>query len=243
MEHVVRGRGIRKTYRGGRVTALDGVDLDVEAGELVAVVGASGSGKSTLLSCLSGLETVDAGVVVVEGQRLDRLDDDRRTAHRGRRMGFVFQDFHLLPVLTAIENVELPLLLLGERPRRARRRASELLEHVGLAGRAAHRPDELSGGEQQRVAVARALAHDPAVVWADEPTGNLDSEATATVLELLRTVNREGRTVVVVTHDAVVAAAASRVVTMRDGRVVEPPSAGPDGGLDAPPTPVGATRP
>ena len=242
MDYVVQARGVRKTYRGGRVTALDGVDVDVETGELVAIVGASGSGKSTLLSCLSGLETVDAGVVVVDGERLDRLDDDRRTAHRGRRMGFVFQDFHLLPVLTAVENVELPLLLLGERPRRARRRASELLEHVGLEARAAHRPDELSGGEQQRVAVARALAHDPAVVWADEPTGNLDSEATAAVLELLRTVNREGRSVVVVTHDAVVAAAASRVVTMRDGQVVEPPSAGPDGATDAP-TPVGATRP
>src|SRR5919202_573532 len=159
---------------------------------------------------------------------------DRVTALDGRGMGFVFQEFPLLPVLTAVENVELPLLLLGERPRRARRRASELLEHVGLGARAAHRPDELSGGEQQRVAVARALAHDPAVVWADEPTGNLDSEATATVLELLRTVNREGRTVVVVTHDAVVAAAASRVVTMRDGRVVEASSAGPDGPLDAP---------
>jgi putative ABC transport system ATP-binding protein len=242
MDYVVQARGVRKTYRGGRVTALDGVDVDVETGELVAIVGASGSGKSTLLSCLSGLETVDAGVVVVEGERLDRLDDDRRTVHRGRRMGFVFQDFHLLPVLTAVENVELPLLLLGERPRHARRRASALLDQVGLAARAAHRPDELSGGEQQRVAVARALAHNPAVVWADEPTGNLDSEATATVLELLRIVNREGRTVVVVTHDAAVAAAVSRVVTMRDGRVVEPPSAGPAGALDAP-TPVGATRP
>jgi putative ABC transport system ATP-binding protein len=220
MEPIVQARGVSKVYRAGRdVTALDGVDLRIAAGELVAVIGPSGSGKTTLLNCLSGLEEIDAGEIVVDGERLDGLSDVRRTAHRARRMGFVFQAFHLLPVLSAAENVELPLLLQGVRPRPARAGALQALDRVGLAARARHRPDQLSGGEQQRVAVARALVHRPAILWADEPTGNLDSEATDAVLGLLVELNDTGQTLVVVTHNPLVAAPAHRIIAMRDGRI------------------------
>ena len=203
------------------------MDLQVARGEMVAIMGPSGSGKTTLLNCLSGLERIEDGRILIDGQSMQDLDDDDRTAYRAKHMGFVFQAFNLLPVLTAAENVEIPLLLLGERSREARSRAVEMLGQVGLGERASHRPDELSGGEQQRVAVARALVHRPAVVWADEPTGNLDSEATKAVMGLLVRLNREGQTMVLVTHNPQVAAAAARIVRMRDGRVEAPRENGP----------------
>lgn len=220
MDVIVRARAVRKVYRNGsEVAALKGVDLDILAGELVAIVGPSGSGKTTLLNCLSGLETIDQGEILVAGEDLAALRDSQRTEYRAKHMGFVFQAFHLLPVLSAAENVELPLLLLGVRGRDARSRALETLGLVGLADRARHRPAQLSGGEQQRVAVARALVHRPAVVWADEPTGNLDSESTEAVMALITQLNGEGQTIAMVTHNPQTAAAAARTVRMRDGRI------------------------
>jgi putative ABC transport system ATP-binding protein len=171
------------------------------------------------LNCLSGLERIDGGQILVDGSDLETLSDNARTGYRARHMGFVFQAFNLLPVLTAVENVEIPLLLLGQRPRPAREQAMAMLETLGLADRAKHRPDMLSGGEQQRVAVARALVHQPAIVWADEPTGNLDTEGTEVVVELLVRLNKEGQTMVLVTHNPAVAGRAQRTVRMRDGRI------------------------
>jgi putative ABC transport system ATP-binding protein len=220
MEPVVRADGVRKTYRNGStVEALAGVDVHVRGGELLAVVGPSGSGKTTLLNCLSGLEHLDEGRVEVEGHDLGRLSDDDLTDWRARRMGFVFQAFNLLPVLSAVENVEIPLLLAGARRSSVRRRAMEMLDAVALAHRADHRPNQLSGGEQQRVTVARALVHGPAVVWADEPTGNLDSETGAQIVDLLAEVTAAGHTVVLVTHDAALASRADRTIRMRDGHI------------------------
>jgi putative ABC transport system ATP-binding protein len=214
---------VRKVYRTGEieVEALVGLDLAVHRGELVAVMGPSGSGKTTLLNCLSGLDEIDGGRVLVEGQDLFALSDAKRTAHRARSMGFIFQAFNLIPVFTAAENVELPLLLGGTPARAARRRALQMLERVGLGHRVGHRPNELSGGEQQRVTVARALAARPAIVWADEPTGNLDTQMAAQVIDLLHELNREdGQTIVLVTHDPAIGAAAGRLLCMRDGRLV-----------------------
>jgi putative ABC transport system ATP-binding protein len=217
---IVQARRLRKVYRGANhVEALRGIDLEVERGEMVAIVGPSGSGKTTLLNCLSGLDTFDGGQVVVDGQDLSKMPDRARTAYRCQNMGFVFQAFNLLPVLSALENVEIPLLLQGVSGGDSRRRSLEMLETLGLAHRAQHRPDQLSGGEQQRVAVARALVHRPAVVWADEPTGNLDSEVTNVIVELLVRMNREGQTIVLVTHNQQVADRAWRTLRMRDGRV------------------------
>ncbi len=220
MDAIVRATGVRKVYHSGtEVEALSKVDLDVARGEMVAIVGPSGSGKTTLLNCLSGLERIDEGEILIDGTDLATMKDDARTEFRARSMGFVFQAFNLLPVLSAVENVEIPLLLIGTGAREARKRALETLEQVGLAPRADHRPDQLSGGEQQRVAVARALVHQPAVVWADEPTGNLDSESSAAVMELFRSLNQDGQTIVMVTHDQRIAARASRTIGMRDGRI------------------------
>jgi putative ABC transport system ATP-binding protein len=217
---IVQASRLRKVYRGAsEVEALRGVDMVVERGEMVAVVGPSGSGKTTLLNCLSGLDRFDGGKVLVDGADLATMSDRQRTAYRCRSMGFVFQAFNLLPVLTAAENVEIPLLLQGIGGRQARQRALEMLETLGLAHRARHRPDQLSGGEQQRVAVARALVHRPAVVWADEPTGNLDTEVTQVIVELLMRMNKEGQTIVLVTHNPLVAERAARTVRMRDGRI------------------------
>ncbi len=216
---LVSARGITKTYRTGDllVPALKGVDLDIEAGEFLVVMGPSGNGKSTLLNCLSGLDSIDAGHVVIDGQDIHEMSDRARTAHRAANMGFVFQSFNLIPVLSAAENVELPLLASRAKPKEARQRAEAMLDRVGLADRGRHRPAELSGGEQQRVAVARALVTEPAVVWADEPTGNLDSATAGAVIELFHEMNAAGQTMVVVTHDAAIGETAHRVVEVRDG--------------------------
>jgi putative ABC transport system ATP-binding protein len=220
---VIEARGLRKTYVSGklRVPALRGVDLSIARGEILAIVGPSGCGKTTLLHCLSGLEDFEAGDVFVEGLALRGLSDARKAEQRARRMGFVFQSYNLLPVLNALENVELPLLLAGASQRDTRRRALRALEVVGLENRLRHRPSELSGGQQQRVAIARALAPEPAVIFADEPTGNLDSDSAEEVMSLIARLNRDnGQTFVLVTHAREVAARAGRIVRMRDGEVV-----------------------
>jgi putative ABC transport system ATP-binding protein len=223
--------GVAKTYRTGadEVTALKGVDLSVASGEFLAVMGPSGSGKTTLLNCLSGLDDIDAGTVVLGGRSIHQMSDADRTRHRASSMGFVFQAFNLIPVFTAAENVELPLLLAGEGARAARRAAVATLERIGLGHRLDHRPGELSGGEQQRVAVARALAGRPLVVWADEPTGNLDSETAAAVLGLLAELHADGLTLVLVTHDHGIGASAQRRIVVRDGTIVGDERSAPEG--------------
>jgi putative ABC transport system ATP-binding protein len=213
---------VQKVYRNGdlSVPALVDLDLRVNPGELVAVMGPSGSGKTTLLNCLSGLDDIDAGEVFVDGEEIHSMPDARRTEHRARRMGFIFQSFNLIPVFTAVENVELPLLVTGIRPKDARRQAYAILDRVELGERGDHKPAELSGGEQQRVAIARALVSEPAIVWADEPTGNLDSHTAAAVLDLLHEVHAAGQTLVIVTHDAGIGASGTRLVQVRDGLIV-----------------------
>ena len=219
---ILEASGVCKTYRTGAetVAALKDVDLSVPAGQFVAVMGPSGSGKTTLLNCLSGLDDIDAGRVLVDGESIHEMSDAKRTRHRAGSMGFVFQAFNLIPVFTATENVELPLLLAGADPRKARAAAQETLARVGLGHRLHYRPTQLSGGEQQRVTVARALAGKPRIVWADEPTGNLDSETAASVLSLLRELHAEGLTLMLVTHDEAIGASAQRRVVVRDGVVV-----------------------
>jgi putative ABC transport system ATP-binding protein len=225
---------VRKVYRTGStdVEALRGLDLEVGAGEFLAVMGPSGSGKTTLLNCLSGLDSIDGGRVVVEGRSIHELSDKARTRHRAGTMGFIFQAFNLIPVFTSSENVELPLLLAGASEGEARRRAEETLARVGLGHRFGHRPPELSGGEQQRVAIARALAGRPRIVWADEPTGNLDSETAVAVMNLLGELHEEGLTIILVTHDPTVAARGDRLVTVKDGLVVGDESLGSPAGRE-----------
>jgi ABC-type lipoprotein export system ATPase subunit len=219
---IVQASGVHKVYHTGQVSvpALRGVDLNVWRGEMVAIMGPSGSGKTTLLNCLSGLDTADQGQVLIEGVSLSEMSDRQRTAYRARRMGFVFQFYNLLPVLSAVENVELPLLVSGVRLGEARKRALEALAQVGLAQRAHHRPAELSGGERQRTTIARALVNRPALVWADEPTGDLDSETAGEIMDVLVDLNRAQRlTCILVTHDRAVGARCERIVRMRDGLV------------------------
>ena len=221
-DSIVAAQGVHKWFRNGKleVHALRGIDIAIKPGEMVAIMGPSGCGKNTLLNCLSGLDDFDKGEVYIEGVRLRTMSDKERTRYRARRMGFVFQLHNLLPVITAVENVELPLLVSGMRPGMARKRAMEALEQVGLADRAHHRPAELSGGQRQRVTVARALVNNPAIVWADEPTGSLDSKSAQDVFALMRRLNQErGQTFVVVTHDPEVAAACDRVIHMLDGEI------------------------
>jgi putative ABC transport system ATP-binding protein len=223
MPPILEARALTKTYVSGRlrVTALREVDLAIAPGEIVAVVGPSGCGKTTLLHCLSGLEDFDQGDVLIEERSLRGLSDAEKAAYRARRMGFVFQSYNLLPVLDALENVELPLLLAGWRSQPARQRALQTLEVVGLENRVRHRPSELSGGQQQRVALARALAAEPAVIFADEPTGNLDSEAAEDVMQLIERLNAvNAQTFVLVTHAREVAERAGRIIRMRDGEIV-----------------------
>lgn len=221
---MIWARGVNKTYSTGsvQVHALRGIDLDVRQGEMVAVMGPSGCGKTTLLNCLSGLDEVDSGEIKIENTELHRLPDDERSDYRARRMGFVFQLYNLLPVLSAVENVEMPLLVSGTKPGDARNRSMEILDVVGLADRAHHLPGELSGGQRQRVTIARALVNEPTIIWADEPTGDLDSETAEEIIQLMRELNRQnGQTFVVVTHDDYIGSCTDRIIRMRDGQVVD----------------------
>jgi len=220
---IVEGTGVSKVYTTGKVSvkALQDINLKIYKGEIVVIMGPSGCGKTTLLNCFSGLDIPTAGRVLVEGKDIYRMSDRQRSYHRAKRMGFVFQAFNLLPVLTAVENVEIPLLVAGVNMRLARKKALSTLSSVGLESRAFYKPMELSGGEQQRVAIARALVNDPAIIWADEPTGNLDSESSKKVIDLISKINRERRaTFVIVTHDKGVAQIGNRVIHMRDGRLM-----------------------
>jgi ABC-type lipoprotein export system ATPase subunit len=226
---IIVAKRIHKTYRTGEVEvhALRGVDLEIQAGEMVAIMGPSGCGKTTLINCLSGLDQIDSGEVLIEGTALHKMKDKVRTTYRAQRMGFVFQTYNLLPVISAVENVEMPMLVSSVRPKDARQRALHALAQVGLADRANHRPAELSGGQRQRVTIARALVNNPAIVWADEPTGNLDSQTADDVLALMQRLNREqGQTFVIVTHDAKIGDLCDRVILMRDGEIVDDGKAG-----------------
>jgi putative ABC transport system ATP-binding protein len=219
---MIRAEGVKKTYDTGKVVveALRGVDLEVRQGEMVAVMGPSGSGKTTLLNTLSGLDEIDEGVIEIDGRDLAKMRDRERTLYRASNMGFVFQFYNLLPVLTAVENVEMPLLLKGNRlsAKAARQKAYEALEAVGLADQGDQLPGELSGGQRQRVTIARALVNQPAIVWADEPTGDLDSRTAQDIMDLMRKLNREnGQTFVIVTHDPEIGAQCDRIITIRDG--------------------------
>jgi ABC-type lipoprotein export system ATPase subunit len=229
---IVEALHVDKRFRSHNmvVSALTDVTFTVAHGEIVAIMGPSGSGKTTLLNCLAGLDTTDNGRILIAGTDLAKLSDGQRTDFRARTMGFIFQSFNLLPVLSAVENVELPLLIAGQHAGTARRKARDLLNLVGLHDRERHLPAELSGGQRQRVAIARALINDPAIVWADEPTGNLDSESAQEVMDLLCHLNREyGQTLVLVTHAFDIGARAHRMLGMRDGRMVAlPPTRPPD---------------
>jgi putative ABC transport system ATP-binding protein len=223
-ETIVEALSVDKRYDTGtlQVHALRGVSFAVPRGEMVAIMGPSGSGKTTLLNCLSGLDAIDGGEVLIEGVPLSEMSDEQRTDYRARRMGFVFQFYNLMPVLSTVENVELPLLVARVPAKKARRRALDALELVGLGERAAHVPDELSGGQRQRATIARALVNEPAIVWADEPTGDLDSENAEEIVALMRRLNREQElTFLIVTHDIGVGRATDRIVRMVDGRIVD----------------------
>ena len=221
---IVEARRLQKVYDTGavRVDALKGVDLAIRPGEMVSIMGPSGCGKTTLLNCLSGLDSIDDGDVLIEGVSLAAMSDRERTDYRAAHMGFVFQFYNLMPVLTAVENVELPLLVARVPVKEARAKALDALELVGMRARADHVPDELSGGERQRTTIARSLVNDPSIVWADEPTGDLDSENAGEITDLMRHLNRErGLTFLIVTHDITVGRKADRIVRMLDGEVVE----------------------
>ena len=220
---IIEAKGVVKTYDTGKikVEALKGVDFSVEKGEMMAIMGPSGCGKTTMLNCLSGLDDLTGGHVFLEGKDVHAMKDDERTTYRAQKMGFIFQNFNLLPVLTAAENVELPLLLVGISTKEAREKAIKALSLVGMEERKDHKPAELSGGQQQRVTIARSLVNEPAIVWADEPTGNLDTEKSAEVIDLMKTLNKEkGLTFVIVTHDPGVGRKCARVVEMRNGLIV-----------------------
>ena len=221
---IISCQDVIKTYVSGdiRVEALKGISMSIEKGEMVAVMGPSGCGKTTLLNCLSGIDDVTSGKVFIENAELTEMDDNAKTRFRAKRMGFIFQFYNLLPVLSAVENVELPLLISGENPKVARESALALLETVGLKDRAMLRPASLSGGERQRVTIARALVNKPALVWADEPTGDLDKKTADEVVALMRRLNQENQqTFVIVTHDPEVGMKCDRIVHMRDGEIVD----------------------
>lgn len=222
-DEMIRANAVVKTYDTGsnKIQALRSVDFAVRRGEMVAVMGPSGCGKTTLLNCLSGLDDIDSGQIWLEGTDLGKLSDKQRTDYRARRMGFIFQVYNLLPVLSAVENVELPLLVSGIKPKEARAKAIDALKTVGLEQWAGHRPAELSGGQRQRTTIARALVNSPAIVWGDEPTGALDSKTANEILDLMRDLNkRVGLTLVLVTHDPGVGAGCDRIVRMRDGLII-----------------------
>jgi putative ABC transport system ATP-binding protein len=221
---IIDATDVVKVYDSGdvKVQALRGVSLQVPRGEMLAIMGPSGCGKTTLLNCLSGLDTIDGGRILIDGTDINTLDDNTKTTYRARRMGFVFQFYNLLPVLSAVENVELPLVVSGTGGREARNRALDALEQVGLRDWAEHRPAQLSGGQRQRVTIARALVNDPAIVWADEPTGDLDSETADEIMTLMEQLNQQkGLTFVIVTHDIGVGRRADRIVRMVDGQIVD----------------------
>lgn len=215
-------QGLWKIYEMGdeKVQAVRGIDLEINTGEMVAIMGPSGCGKTTLLNILSGIDDPSAGQVTVAGKPLFGISDDERTDLRGKEMGFIFQKFHLLDVMSAVENVEIPLLLLGENPEEARAKSMLALEKVGLEDRSEHRPAELSGGQQQRVSIARAVVHNPSVILCDEPTGNLDSITSKQVMSILSGLNDAGSTLVIVTHDKEIAKRCSRIIQISDGRIV-----------------------
>lgn len=218
--HIVVAKGVKKTYDTGKVKvdALRGVDLEVKEGEMIAVMGPSGCGKTTLLNCLSGLDDITKGEIFIRGKPLSKMNDKVRTAYRASKIGFIFQAYNLLPVLTAAENVELPLLISGTHPKEARKAALESLRSVGLEEWQSHKPAELSGGQQQRVTIARSLVNKPEIVFGDEPTGNLDSESSKDIMTLLSKLNKENKqTFIIVTHDYNVGKLADRIVMMRDG--------------------------
>jgi len=226
---IIDARDVVKTYHSDKVEvhALRGVSLSVPRGEMVAIMGPSGCGKTTLLNCLSGLDEIDAGLILINGSDINKMSDNDRTEFRAKQMGFVFQFYNLLPVLSAVENVELPLLVSGTKPKVARRQAEEALDLVHLGDWARHRPAQLSGGQRQRVTIARALVNTPAIVWGDEPTGDLDTENANEVMDLIGDLNRrQGQTFVIVTHAPEVAARCHRIVRMRDGRIVSEEAAG-----------------
>ncbi len=220
---IIEAADIHKTYSsdGNVVQALRGVSMTIRKGEMVAVMGPSGCGKTTLLNTLSGLDSIDRGLIRIEGQEIAKMPDNAKTDYRARRMGFVFQFYNLLPVLSSIENVELPLLVSGVAPRTARERGEAALARVGLADWAGHRPAQLSGGQRQRVTIARALVNEPAIVWGDEPTGDLDSVNAGEVMDLIQELNETNtQTFVIVTHDAGVGGRCHRVIRMVDGQIV-----------------------
>ncbi len=251
---IIEAIGLHKVYISGQVKleALRGVDFAVARGEMVAIMGPSGCGKTTLLNCLSGLDDFDAGDVRIAGTSLRGMSDNRKTEYRAKSMGFIFQVYNLLPVLNAVENVELPLLVSGVKPGEARKRAGTALELVGLPGKNKSRPAELSGGQRQRVTIARSLVNHPAIIWADEPTGALDSEAANEIIDLMCLLNKEqGQSVVLVTHALEVGQRADRIVRMRDGRIEEAGAGQGAGGMDGmlttgpvpqPPSPLDGKR-
>ncbi len=221
-ESIINAIDVVKTYDTGRVkvNALRGINLQIDPGEMVAIMGPSGCGKTTLLNCLSGLDVIDSGQVIVESVDLSTMSDNAKTEHRAERMGFIFQFYNLLPVLSAVENVELPLLVSGTSAKEARRKAIDALEVVKLADWATHKPAELSGGQRQRVTIARALVNDPAIVWGDEPTGDLDSTNASEIIDLMIRLNQEhGQTFVLVTHADEVAKRTQRIIRMQDGQI------------------------
>ena len=221
-------QGIRKEYRMGDnvVAALDGVDIHIKPHEFVSIIGPSGSGKSTLMNIIGCLDTADEGTYIFDGQEISDYSEDELATIRGKKIGFVFQQFNLLPKLTARENVELPLIYQGVSVRRRHERSEEVLRRVGLLERMNHKPTELSGGQQQRVAIARALAGNPSLILADEPTGNLDSKTGAEVMNLFHELHEAGNTIVLITHDAKIAAQTPRAIHIHDGRVLEPAGEG-----------------
>jgi putative ABC transport system ATP-binding protein len=226
---IIDARGVVKTYHTEEVTvnALRGVTFSVARGKMVAIMGPSGCGKTTLLNCLSGLDTIDDGLILVNGEDINSLSDNRRTEFRARQMGFVFQFYNLLPVLSAIENVELPLLVSGTKSADAREKALAALDLVHLRDWAKHKPSQLSGGQRQRVTIARALVNEPAIVWGDEPTGDLDTQNAGEIMDLITDLNaRKNQTFVIVTHAPEVAARCDRIVHMTDGHIVREEAAG-----------------
>ena len=222
---IIKADDVEKIYNAKtpiEFHALKKVDLVIEEGEIVAIMGQSGSGKTTLLNCLSGIDKVSNGKIFIDGEDLNKMNDNKKTLYRAKNMGFIFQTFNLIPVLSAVENVELPLLMTKVSPKESRKRALEMLGKVGIKDKANNKPTELSGGQRQRVAIARALVANPKVVWADEPTGNLDKENADSVLELILSLNKElGTTVVLVTHDPEIAKKCQRTIKMESGKIKE----------------------